>query len=173
MPKPVPLTPAVMEAPVTPQTAPPASGAQERGTAPKSKVGQIPLQLRLPRDEVRAIKVAAAEREQTISDFMLACYHAFMQVGPHACRQPELRRARNHSDAMPGFAAAPTFLPPSQPPVSAKWPSILPVADAGANVTTSAHSMPIRPCIRALREFTSHCDSLGKAAEWLRNNCEA
>jgi len=115
MPKRVPLTPAVMEAPVTPRTAPPASGAQERGTAPKSKVGQIPLQLRLPRDEVRAIKVAAAEREQTISDFMLACYHAFMQVGPHACRQPELRRARNHSDAMPGLRQHLRFYRPRNP----------------------------------------------------------
>jgi hypothetical protein len=31
------------------------------------------LQVRLPRDEVRAIKIVAAEREQTISEFMLAC----------------------------------------------------------------------------------------------------
>jgi hypothetical protein len=36
----------------------------------------MPLQLRLPRDEVRRIKIAAAEREQTISQFMLACVHA-------------------------------------------------------------------------------------------------
>jgi uncharacterized protein (DUF1778 family) len=39
----------------------------------------MPLQLRLPRDEVRRIKIAAAEREQTISQFMLACVHANMQ----------------------------------------------------------------------------------------------
>jgi uncharacterized protein (DUF1778 family) len=39
----------------------------------------MPLQLRLPRDEVRRIKIAAAEREQTISQFMLACVHATMQ----------------------------------------------------------------------------------------------
>jgi hypothetical protein len=38
---------------------------RSRGEAPKTKAEQIPLQLRLPRDEVRAIKVAAAEREQT------------------------------------------------------------------------------------------------------------
>jgi hypothetical protein len=36
----------------------------------------MPFQLRLPRDEVRRIKIAAAEREQTISQFMLACVHA-------------------------------------------------------------------------------------------------
>jgi hypothetical protein len=49
---------------------------------PKAK--PIPLQVRLPRDEVRAIKIAAAEREQTVSDFMLACFHAYMQSGKHA-----------------------------------------------------------------------------------------
>ena len=44
----------------------------------------MPLQVRLPRDEVRAIKIAAAEREQTISDFMLACFHAYMKSGKSA-----------------------------------------------------------------------------------------
>ncbi|MNW21732.1 hypothetical protein D3C71_2228100 [compost metagenome] len=47
--------------------------------APKAKADQVPLQVRLPRDEVRAIKIAAAEREQTISEFMRACVHAFMK----------------------------------------------------------------------------------------------
>jgi hypothetical protein len=85
MPKPVSLTPELVEAPqIIPQAATPARGARKPDRAPKSKAGQIPLQLRLPRDEVRAIKVAAAEREQTISDFMLACYHAYMQGGGHA-----------------------------------------------------------------------------------------
>jgi uncharacterized protein (DUF1778 family) len=40
----------------------------------------MPLQIRLPREEVKAIKVAAAEAEQTISDFMLACFHARMHA---------------------------------------------------------------------------------------------
>jgi uncharacterized protein (DUF1778 family) len=44
-----------------------------------TKPEQIPLQVRLPRAEVRAIKIAAAERDQTISDFMLACFHAYME----------------------------------------------------------------------------------------------
>jgi uncharacterized protein (DUF1778 family) len=44
----------------------------------------MPLQIRLPRQEVKAIKVAAAESEQTISDFMLACFHAYMQSRNHA-----------------------------------------------------------------------------------------
>jgi hypothetical protein len=29
---------------------------------------------------VKAIKVAAAEAEQTVSEFMLACFHAHMQT---------------------------------------------------------------------------------------------
>jgi uncharacterized protein (DUF1778 family) len=44
----------------------------------------MPLQLRLPRAEVRAIKIAAAEREQTLSDFMLACFHAYIKDEKHA-----------------------------------------------------------------------------------------
>jgi hypothetical protein len=79
MPKPVALTPALVEAPpITPQAATPARSATKAAKkAPKA--AQIPLQLRLPRDEVRAIKIAAAEREQTVSDFMLACFHARMK----------------------------------------------------------------------------------------------
>jgi hypothetical protein len=83
MPKPVALTPALVEAPqITPQAATPARSAIKAPKAPK--VAQIPLQLRLPRDEVRAIKIAAAESEQTVSDFMLACFHARMKSGGHA-----------------------------------------------------------------------------------------
>jgi hypothetical protein len=85
MPKPIPLTSDIMEAPESAPQAP----ANARGTAkpakPKPpKVQSIPLQVRLPRDEVRAIKIAAAEREQTVSDFMLACFHAYMHGGKHA-----------------------------------------------------------------------------------------
>jgi uncharacterized protein (DUF1778 family) len=50
---------------------------------PEQKPEQVPLQVRLPRDQVKAIKVAAVEREQTISEFMLACFHAFMNSGKH------------------------------------------------------------------------------------------
>jgi hypothetical protein len=83
MPKPVALTPALVEAPQnTPQAATTARSASKRPKAPKAP--QIPLQVRLPRDEVRAIKVAAAEREQTISDFMLACFHDYMKSRKHA-----------------------------------------------------------------------------------------
>jgi hypothetical protein len=85
MPKPVALTPALVEAPqITPQAATTARSAGPASTASKApKVAQIPLQVRLPRDEVRAIKIAAAEAEQTISEFMLACFHAYMKSGKH------------------------------------------------------------------------------------------
>ena len=80
MPKPVALTPNLVETPpITPQAA-----TTTRSASKAPKVAQIPLQVRLPRDEVRAIKIAAAEREQTISDFMLACFHAYMKSGRHA-----------------------------------------------------------------------------------------
>jgi hypothetical protein len=79
MPKPTVLTPDAL-APVT--TTPPAAttprgGARKPAAVPSPK--PVPLQVRLPRAEVRAIKIAAAEREQTISEFMLACFHAYMQ----------------------------------------------------------------------------------------------
>jgi hypothetical protein len=48
------------------------SASSVRGKGPAN---DKPLQLRLPRAEVEAIKLAAAEREETISDFMLACLH--------------------------------------------------------------------------------------------------
>ena len=77
MPKPVALTPALVDAPqITPQASTPARAPKAE---PAPKMDQMPLQVRLPRQEVRAIKVAAAEREQTISEFMLACFHAYMK----------------------------------------------------------------------------------------------
>jgi len=38
-----------------------------------------PLQIRIPAAEVKAIKRAALEADQTISNFMLACFHAYMK----------------------------------------------------------------------------------------------
>jgi hypothetical protein len=76
MPKPTSLTPDALTATApTPPAATPPRGPK-RKAAP---VKPMPLQIRLPRQEVKAIKVAAAEAEQTISGFMLACFHAYMQ----------------------------------------------------------------------------------------------
>ena len=80
MPKPVALTSALVEAPqIVPQASTSARAAKTIGNAPKPD--QMPLQVRLPRLVVRAIKIAAAERELTVSDFMLACFHAYMKLG--------------------------------------------------------------------------------------------
>jgi hypothetical protein len=78
MSKPTVLTPDAL----APITSNPPSATSPRGSSPKPAAPApkpMPLQVRLPREEVRAIKIAAAEREQTISDFMLACFHAYMQ----------------------------------------------------------------------------------------------
>jgi hypothetical protein len=77
MPKAVKLGPSLIKPQPAPAAATTARAARDK---PKS-VPTMPLQLRLPRDEVRRIKIAAAEREQTISQFMLACVHANMQSG--------------------------------------------------------------------------------------------
>lgn len=78
------LTPDVLAAPqITPKAATPArtaSAAPAKKTAPEPKPDQVPLQLRIPREEARAIKIAAAQRDQTISEFMLACFHASMKA---------------------------------------------------------------------------------------------
>lgn len=74
------LTPDALKAPqITPLAATPARSTSAQPDAPK--VDQVPLQVRIPRSEARAIKIAAAERDQTISEFMLACFHAHMQGG--------------------------------------------------------------------------------------------
>jgi hypothetical protein len=86
MAKAIALTPDALRVPQhTPQAATPARAhVVKTQPAPEAKADQVPLQVRLPRDEVRAIKVAAAERDQTISEFMLACVHAYMKSGKHA-----------------------------------------------------------------------------------------
>ena len=72
---------------ITPKAATPArSLVAQPAPAPvrEPKAVQVPLQVRIPKDEARAIKIAAAEAEQTISDFMLACFHAYMKASKHA-----------------------------------------------------------------------------------------
>jgi hypothetical protein len=53
-------------------------------TADAQPAKQAPLQIRIPAHEVKAIKRAALEADQTISDFMLACFHAYMKKTEHA-----------------------------------------------------------------------------------------
>jgi hypothetical protein len=82
MPKPTVLTPDAL----TPVASKPAAATAPRGAGKGNPTPQppaepvLPLQIRLPRSEVKAIKVAAAQAEQTISEFMLACFHASMKA---------------------------------------------------------------------------------------------
>lgn len=88
MAKAVPLTLDALNTPqITPKAATPARAPAVAAASPAAakveepKVEQVPLQVRIPKDAVRAIKIAAAERDQTISHFMLACFHAYMNAG--------------------------------------------------------------------------------------------
>jgi len=84
MAKPTALTPdALAPSAITPPAATTPRGPQRKKPA---EAKPMPLQVRLPREDVRAIKIAAAEREQTISDFMLACFHAYMKACTHNTR---------------------------------------------------------------------------------------
>lgn len=81
-----PLTMEALHTPqITPKAATPARGPQsapveDKRPAPKPKEEpKEPLQIRIPVQEARAIKVAAAQRGMSNSDFMLACFHAFMK----------------------------------------------------------------------------------------------
>lgn len=86
------LTPDTLAAPqITPKAATPARTATTAAAktaaaqpAADQKGAQVPLQVRIPRDDARAIKVAAAQSDQTISEFMLACFHAYMKGSKHA-----------------------------------------------------------------------------------------
>lgn len=82
------LTPDALAAPqITPKAATPARSPvplSPHAQKAEPKVEQIPLQVRIPRHAARAIKIAAAERDQTISDFMLSCFHAYMKDDRHA-----------------------------------------------------------------------------------------
>lgn len=86
MAKAIALTPDALRAPqitpkaATPARSPAAAPAVAVADAPAmGKPDQVPLQVRIPRAEARAIKIAAAEADQTISEFMLACFHAHMK----------------------------------------------------------------------------------------------
>lgn len=59
---------------------PPPPAPPKAAKPPKAKKApQVPLQIRISADDAKAIKRAALEADQTISDFMLACFHARMK----------------------------------------------------------------------------------------------
>jgi hypothetical protein len=63
---------------------PPRASAQAVREAPPppaepKKPPTVPLQIRIEARDLKAIKRAALEADQTVSDFMLACFHAYMK----------------------------------------------------------------------------------------------
>lgn len=87
MAKAIALTPSALNVPpITPKAATPArtpATAAAKAAPAADSSDQVPLQVRIPRHEARAIKIAAAERDQTISEFMLSCFHASMEATKH------------------------------------------------------------------------------------------
>lgn len=82
MAKAVPLT---LNTLTTPSITPLAATPPRSPTSPaedalkKEKSENVPLQIRIPKEDARAIKVEAAKNDQSISEFMLSCFHASMK----------------------------------------------------------------------------------------------
>ena len=58
------------------------TAAPHQRSKPTPRVEREPLQVRWPVEEVKAVKLAAIQQDfPTVSDFMLACFHAYMK--PH------------------------------------------------------------------------------------------
>ena len=69
---------APVEQPRASQTARPAPSPAK--AAKPAKGPTVPLQIRIPAAEAKAIKRAMLDSDhKTISDFMLACFHAFIK----------------------------------------------------------------------------------------------
>jgi hypothetical protein len=57
--------------------------AARKGSQPVAP--REPLQVRWPAKDVKAAKLAAIQLDfSTVSDFMLACFHAYMKAGKNA-----------------------------------------------------------------------------------------
>ena len=53
--------------------------AKERRKQPEPPKNDTPVNFRWPAAEVKAMKKAALEADMTIQDFLLSCFHAFLQ----------------------------------------------------------------------------------------------
>lgn len=73
------LSAEMLETPVTP----PQAARVVPAEPPAPKVPNVPLQIRIPRAEVKAIKRAAVDADKNISEFMLECFHVCMQTRKH------------------------------------------------------------------------------------------
>lgn len=79
------LSPETMSAPPVPKAAqiplPEVAQSKQRKIAKIEHKGREPLQVRWPSDDVKAAKLAAIQLDfPTVSDFMLACFHAYMKT---------------------------------------------------------------------------------------------
>jgi hypothetical protein len=73
------LSDETLAAPVErPRAAQPAKAGEAKAPKPV-KAPQVPLQIRIGAEDAKAIKHAALEADQTISEFMLACFHDRMK----------------------------------------------------------------------------------------------
>jgi hypothetical protein len=80
------LSPDTLTAPPIPKAAQvaaavaPKPGKEVKPQEPKAEIRE-PLQVRWPADDVKAAKMAAIQLDfPTVSDFMLACFHAYMKT---------------------------------------------------------------------------------------------
>ena len=56
------------------------TAAPQQRSKPTPRVEREPLQVRWPVEDVKAVKLAAIQHDfPTVSDFMLACFHAYMK----------------------------------------------------------------------------------------------
>lgn len=70
---------AAVPVPRAAQTSAPATAPRRTKSAPKAKV--VPLQVRWPASDVKAAKLTAIQLDfPTVSEFMLACFHAYMKT---------------------------------------------------------------------------------------------
>ncbi len=78
------LSAEILAVPVAPPQAAkitPKETPKEAPVPTPKKVQHVPLQIRIPPADLKAIKRAAVDAEQTVSEFMLACFYARMQNG--------------------------------------------------------------------------------------------
>ena len=74
-----PPVPKAAQAPA-PATEPEKPVVQKKTGKAKAEDVQVPLQVRWPKSAVKAAKLAAVQGDfATVSDFMLACFHAYMK----------------------------------------------------------------------------------------------
>ena len=67
------------------QTTPAAAEPRKANPASAPRAEREPLQVRWPVEDVKAAKLAAIQLDfPTVSDFMLACFHAYMKSNKQA-----------------------------------------------------------------------------------------